>query len=187
MHIWKWTCFCACLSLWKILQAFFCAEMASAGSSYSHWWLGWLTDHICFQSKEKQSRSNPKPTGTRWLSLNDIIPLCFVCVCEGHAHVFQPCVLFSSVFKGVRSEPLKLPPRSWYQNRLWLLSSMERVCVTLIETIGVCELFCVYELSGMGPLHELWLVVSDAKQRNPHTYRATQSALWPRSFKVCCL
>ena len=68
---------------------------------------------------------------------------------------FSPVHFCSSAFKGERSEPLKLPPRSWYQNRLWLLSSVERVCVTLIETIGVCELFCVYELSGMGSLHEL--------------------------------
>lgn len=43
---------------------------------------------------------------------------------------FSPA--FFSVFKG---EPLKLLPKSWYQNGLWLLSSTEQACVTLMGTI----------------------------------------------------
>lgn len=71
---------------------------------------------------------------------------------------FSPA--FFSVFKGDHAEPLKLPPKSWYQNGLWLLSSTEQVCVTLMETIQqlmACECvhFCIYELSGIGLLHEL--------------------------------
>lgn len=32
-------------------------------------------------------------------------------VCDCHVPVFQPCILFG----GDRAEPLKLPPKPWYQ------------------------------------------------------------------------
>lgn len=86
--------------LWTLAWLFIGVEMASAGTSYSEKWLWWLTDHICFQSKQKQCRSNPKTTGTWWLSLNVIIPLCSVCM-RG------PCACFSTLclFQCVQGRP----------------------------------------------------------------------------------
>lgn len=102
MLIWVWTyiALCACVRWWKFLLVFcLCVEVASAGSSYSPWWLGWLTNHICFQSKQKQCRSSPKTTGTWWLSFNFIIPPYSMCMWGPCVCVFLPCVFFSA-FEG---------------------------------------------------------------------------------------
>lgn len=89
-------CLFACVCSRTLVWLFISVEMASAGSSYSQEGLGWLTDHICFQRKQKQCRSNPKTTGTWWLRFNVIIPLRSACM-RGPSACFSTLCLFQCV------------------------------------------------------------------------------------------